>query len=296
MPPEGRRTGCDSDVRRPRRKRPWLVGELVIVYVLVEVYGHVRKQAHTRYDAALAHGRGILHMEGHLGLDFELRANLWLTRHHDLSQVTVWIYQHMHTGLTMWVLLLCYLTGPGVYRPARNALVLINLVGLAVFFALPVMPPRLLPDEGFVDSVAHAGFGTTHSPPLPADQYAAMPSLHLAWAVWVAMVGLTLLRPFRVRWVAVLHPITTAVVVVLTANHYVLDVVAGAAVAMAALSATGLIWAGNGTLYAGGQLIRRKRPVPGPDAGSAGDGASRVPDVEDLTEAEAAGSGGQSSP
>ncbi|MEO3829181.1 phosphatase PAP2 family protein [Actinomadura sp. B10D3] len=296
MPPEGRRTGRDSDVRRPRRKRPWLVGELAIVYVLLEVYGQVRKLAHTRYDAALAHGRGILHLEDHLGLDFELRANLWVTRHHDLSQVSVWIYQHMHTGLTMWVLLLCYLTGPGVYRPARNALVLINLVGLAVFFALPVMPPRLLPGEGFVDSVAHAGFGTTHSPPLPADQYAAMPSLHLAWAVWVAVVILALLRPFRVRWVAVLHPITTAVVVVLTANHYVLDVVAGVAVAMAALSATGLVWAGHGTLYAGGQLIRRTRPLPDSDAGSAGDGASHVPDVEDFTEAEAAGSGGQSSP
>ena len=283
MRPLGLRTGRDADARRPRRKRPWLVGELVIVYALLEVYGYVRKLAHTRYEAALDHGRDILAIESHLRLDFELSTNQWLTRHHDLSEVAVWIYQHMHTGLTMTVLLLCYLFGPDVYRPARNALVLMNLVGLAVFFVLPVMPPRLLPNEGFVDLVAHAGFGVTHSPPVPADQYAAMPSLHLAWAVWVALVIMTLLRRYRVRWILLLHPITTSVVVVVTANHYVLDVVAGVAVAMAALLATGLVWAGNGTVYARGQLIRRNRPAP-----NAADAPPPVPDKEAPAEPEPA--------
>jgi hypothetical protein len=186
-----------------------------------------------------------------------------LTRHHDLSEIAVWIYQHMHTGFTMGVLLLCYLAGPTVYRPARNALVLMNLVGLVVFFLLPVMPPRLLPGSGFVDSVALAGFGTAHSPgPVAADQYAAMPSLHLGWAVWVTIVVMALLHRFRVRWIAVLHPIVTAIVVVVTANHYVLDVVAGTAVALATCFGTGLVWAGSGTAYAGGQLIRRNRKAP----------------------------------
>jgi hypothetical protein len=269
---------------------------LAIVFVLLEVYGYARSLAHTRYGAALANGRNILDVEDHLGLDVELGVNRWLTRHHDVSQVAVWLYQHTHTGLTMTVLLLCYLVGPDVYRPARNALVLTNLVGLAVFFVLPVMPPRLLPDGGFVDSVADAGFGVTHSAPLPADQYAAMPSLHVGWALWVAVVVMTLLRHYRVRWVAVLHPISTAVVVVLTANHYVLDVVAGAAVTMAALLGTGLIWAGSGTLYAGGQLISRKQPAPVPDADAVGDGEPDAPDGDDPAEPEPAGSRGNSSP
>lgn len=277
MRPERRRTGRDTGVRRLRRKRPWLVGELAIVYALLEVYGYVRKLADTRYGTALAHGRDILAIERHLGLDVELSANQWLTRHHDVSQVSVWVYQHMHTNLTMIVLLLCYVAGPDVYRPARNALVSINLVGLLVFFVLPVMPPRLLPGSGFVDTVAGAGFGITHSPPLPADQYAAMPSLHVAWAVWVAAVIMALLRRYRVRWAATAHPISTAVAVVVTANHYVLDVVAGAAVAMAALLATGLVWARTGTLYAGGQLIARKKPDPPP----APDAAAEAPHTPD---------------
>ncbi|MWA02830.1 hypothetical protein F8568_021110 [Actinomadura sp. LD22] len=265
MRPEGRRTGHDTDVRRPRRKRPWLIGELAIVFVLLQVYGYIRSLADTRYGPALAHGHDVLSIEKHLGLDVELRTNHWLTRHHDLSEVAVWIYQHMHTGFTMGILLLCYLAGPGVYRPARNALVLTNLAGLVVFFVLPVMPPRLLPDEGFVDSVALAGYGTVHSPGgVEADQFAAMPSLHMGWAVWVAVVIMALLPRHRVRWLAVLHPVVTAIVVVITANHYVLDVIAGVAVSMAALFGTGLVWAGNGTTYAAGQLIKRNRPAPVP--------------------------------
>ncbi|GAA2142061.1 phosphatase PAP2 family protein [Actinomadura napierensis] len=270
--------------------------------MLLEVYGYVRSLADTRYGPALAHGRDVLSIEDHLGLDVELHVNRWLTRHHDLSEVAVWIYQHMHTGFTMGVLLLCYLAGPGVYRPARNSLVLMNLVGLVVFFLLPVMPPRLLPDEGFVDSVAMAGFGTVHSPGgVKADQFAAMPSLHMGWAVWVAAVIMALLWRYRARWLAVLHPIVTAIVVVVTANHYVLDVVAGVVVAMGTLLGTGLAWAGNGTVYAGGQLIRRKRPSPAPDTGTAPDtdagmdGSPDAADGEAPAEPEHAGSSAKSS-
>jgi PAP2 superfamily len=259
--------------------------------VLLQVYGYIRSLADTRYGPARAHGQDVLSIEKHLGIDVELRTNHWLTRHHDLSEVAVWIYQHMHTGFTMGILLLCYLAGPGVYRPARNALVATNLVGLVVFFVLPVMPPRLLPDVGFVDSVAMAGFGTVHSPGgVEADQFAAMPSLHMGWAVWGAVVIMALLPRHRVRWIAVLHPIVTAIVVVITANHYVLDVIAGVAVSMAALFGTGLVWAGNGTIYAGGQLIKRNRPAPVPDPADVVDTVDPAAAAPSTAAASAAGS------
>nr|WP_243725862.1 phosphatase PAP2 family protein [Actinomadura rubrisoli] len=260
--PERYRPDRDAQSGRPRRKRPLLVGELLIVFLLLEVYGYIRSLANTRYGAALAHGRDILSIERHLHLDIELEANRWLTHHDTLSRIAVNLYQHTHTGLTMTVLLCCYIFGPGTYRPARNALVLINLVGLAVFFVLPVMPPRLLPDEGFTDTVALAGYGTTHQGPVAADQYAAMPSLHLAWAMWVMAVAMAVLRPYRVRWLAVLHPATTAIVIVVTANHYLLDVLAGALVAMAAVLATGLIWVKGRPIYDRGQPSRPELPDP----------------------------------
>ncbi|MFC6880206.1 phosphatase PAP2 family protein [Actinomadura yumaensis] len=230
----------------------------MIVWLLLEVYGYIRSLAATRRGPALAHGRDILDIERWLHLDVELGANHWLTRHEDLSRVAVNVYQHAHTGLTMSVLMGCYILGPRVYRPARNSLVLMNLVGLAVFFVMPVMPPRLLPDEGFIDTVAVAGFGTTHGGPVPADQYAAMPSLHLAWAVWVMAVFVAVLRPYRLGWITALHPITTGIVVVATANHYVLDVVAGVAVAVGANYVTGLSRAGDRTAWTWRPLIRRR--------------------------------------
>ena len=61
-------------------------------------------------------------------------------------------------------------------------LVWINGLGMAVFLVLPVMPPRLLPGTSYLDQVAAAGFGSDHGGPVTADQYAAMPSLHIAWA------------------------------------------------------------------------------------------------------------------
>jgi membrane-associated phospholipid phosphatase len=140
--------------------------------------------------------------------------------------------------VTLVVLGWCYLRRQDAYRGARNALVLTNVAGLAVFFLYPVMPPRLLPGGGYVDAVAAAGFGSSHTGPVPADQYAAMPSLHLAWAVWTASVGMLLLDRHRVRVLWLLHPVLTAVAVVVTANHYVLDVLAGVAVAVLALLAS----------------------------------------------------------
>lgn len=253
---------------RPRRKliffggkRPFLGGELLIVFVLLEVYGELRKLADTRYATALSHAQDILRFERFLHLDVELGMNRWLTEHRLPERIASEWYQHTHTWFTIAILLWCYLSGSSIYRPARNSLILINLVGLAIFFAVPVMPPRLIPDAGYIDTVADAGYGVTHSDPITMSpaQYAAMPSLHMAWSLWVMIVAFLLLRRYRVKWLTIIHPAMTGIVIMATANHYLMDVVAGAAVAVASFVAVGLVWAGEGTPYFGGQLIRRNR-------------------------------------
>jgi len=253
---------------RPRRKllffggkRPFLGGELLIVFVLLEVYGELRKLADTRYATALSHAQDILRFERFLHLDVELGMNRWLTEHRLPERMASEWYQHTHTWFTIAILLWCYLSGSSIYRPARNSLILINLVGLAIFFAVPVMPPRLIPDGGYIDTVADAGYGVTHSDPITMSpaQYAAMPSLHMAWSLWVMIVAFLLLRRYRVKWLAIIHPAMTGIVIMATANHYLMDVAAGAAVAVASFVAVGLVWAGEGTPYFGGQLIRRHR-------------------------------------
>jgi len=202
----------------------------------VKVYDLIRSLAAVRAAPAQRHGSEVLSIERFLHLDWELAGNRWLTDHPPIATAAVYWYQFAHIGVTLAVLVWCYTTKPDLYRPMRNALVITNLVGMTVFFLLPVMPPRLLPGTGYVDSVADAGFGANHGGPVPADQYAAMPSLHLAWAVWTAYVAAALLAGRRGRALCHLYAVTTAVVVVVTANHFVLDVVAGVIVGLGAIA------------------------------------------------------------
>lgn len=223
------------------RRRPRLIGELLIVIVLIKVYDYVRSFADVREGPALTNGHDVLALERVLRLDFELAANKWLTQYDTLSIVSVYWYQITHIGCTMAVLCWCYVSGPGLYRAARNALVITNLVGMTTFFFVPVMPPRLLPGGGYVDTVADAGFGASHyGEHVPADQFAAMPSLHMAWAMWTALVAVALLSQYKLGRLALIYPLITCVVVVVTANHYFLDAVAGVAVAMGAIWVSGL--------------------------------------------------------
>jgi hypothetical protein len=99
------------------------------------------------------------------------------------------------------------------------------------------MPPRLLPGQHFIDTVEAAGLGSAPVGPVPSDQYAAMPSLHLAWATWVAYYGSLIAGAALLRWLWRIYPFITAAVVVSTANHYVLDIVAGVAVAAVSVPA-----------------------------------------------------------
>jgi membrane-associated phospholipid phosphatase len=224
----------------PARARPRLVGELVVIAALLVVYDRVRSLAEVRSSVADSHGWAILHTESVLHLRIEDALNSWLTGQRVVRWLAVDYYQYVHVSVALTVLVICYVRCPAAYRPVRNALVLTNVVGLAVFVLYPTAPPRLLPGAGFVDSVADAGFGSSHGP-IPADQYGALPSLHLAWATWVAVAGFTITRRRVPRVLFVAHPLLTAVVVVATGNHYVLDVATGVLLGIAAAWASGLL-------------------------------------------------------
>ncbi len=215
--------------------RPHLLGELAVIGFLLFLYDAIRSHAALREIPALHHAQSLLGLEQALGIDVERSANTWVTAHGDVSRVLASYYEYLHLGTTLLVLVICYWRAPMLYRRARTALVLTNLVGLVVYYLYPVAPPRLLPGAGFVDTVARAGYGTNHGGPITADQFGAMPSLHLAWAVWTAVVVLSLTGRRWIRALAVAHPVLMTAAVLATANHYLLDVLAGTLVALAAL-------------------------------------------------------------
>jgi membrane-associated phospholipid phosphatase len=209
-----------------RRTRPALVGEVLIVLALVFAYDRIRESAHARADLAIDNGRRILSVESWVHINIESVLNDLLSQHHGTELVVSWYYQLMFLSATLVVLLWIYWRHQADYRPARNALIGMNTVALLVFCVLPVAPPRLIPGAGFVDSAVAtdvADKATTISP----DLYAAMPSLHMAWATWVALQVLFISRNRAARVLAVAHAVITGLAVMATANHYLLDVVAG---------------------------------------------------------------------
>lgn len=217
-------------------KRPWIIGEIVVVLALLRVYDLIRAHAEVRAKVALSNGWHLLNAERWLHIDFERSVNHWTSLHHAVSLAASYWYQFFHITVTLVVLLWCYWRRPGSYRRARNALILTNVFGLAFFVLFPAAPPRFLPGAGFIDAVANAGFGSDHGGPVTADQYGAFPSLHLAWAVWTAVVAHRLTKN---KWLSRLwlgYPLITASVVVATGNHYVLDVLAGVAIALVCLA------------------------------------------------------------
>jgi membrane-associated phospholipid phosphatase len=202
--------------------------ELLVVAWLAWVYDTVNDLAPLREKLALAHGREILGFERSLHIAPELALNRWLVAHQTLGTLLSYYYDNAHFIVTFGLLCWLWWKRADLYRPLRSTLVAINVIGLIVFWLYPVAPPRML--DGFTDVIASSHtLGSWHTGSLAADanQFAAMPSLHIAWAAWCGLV-LWRLSPRRwVRTLALLYPSLTAFAVIATGNHYVLDLLGG---------------------------------------------------------------------
>jgi PAP2 superfamily len=230
--PPSARTGAAGLNVLATRPRWW--AEALVVAWLCWVYDAINNLAPLRVHAALVHGWGVLHLERTLGLDPELALNRWLAAHHTLGLLLSDYYDNAHFVVTLGLLGWLWYRRADLYRPLRNTLVAINVLGLLVFWLYPTAPPRLLAGSGFDDVVAATGaLGGWHTGTLApvANQFAALPSLHMAWAVWCALVLWSLSRHIYVRVAAVLYPCMTCLAVLATGNHYLLDVFAGVATA-----------------------------------------------------------------
>ena len=171
------------------RSRWWL--EALTIVWLCWVYDAITNLAPLRLHVALGHARGILGVEQALSIDPERTLDRWLAGHHTLGLLLSDYYDNAHFVVTLGLLGWLWWRRADIYRPLRNTLVLVNVIAFVVFWRFPVAPPRML--HGFVDVVSstHA-IGSWHTGALAsqANQLAAMPSLHIAWAVWCTLVAL----------------------------------------------------------------------------------------------------------
>ena len=188
-----------------------------------------------------ANADGVLDAERWLRLPAEASLQAWALGHDWLVELADRYYVSVHFPLTIAVLVWLYRHRRPAYTWAKRALLLATGVALVFHVLVPVTPPRLLGSLGMVDT-GHAGGMSIYQAPVlgsMSNEYAAMPSLHVGWALLLAVVLVAACRT-RWRWLWFLHPLATLFVVVSTANHYWLDGLAGAALVLAALAATRL--------------------------------------------------------
>jgi hypothetical protein len=213
--------------------------EVVSIALGYLLYSLVRMLAPTHLYASYAHAYDVLNLERATGLFHELRLNAYLSHHELLEDLSSYWYNTAHFVVTPLVLVWLFRHRPRLYPTFRSALVLATVTALVVYATWPLAPPRLV-IPGTIDVVvSHPVLWARGGAAGFVNEFAAMPSLHVCWAVWCAAVMVALLRtPWRhLAW---LYPATTTLVVLATANHYVLDTVAGVAVALVPLALCGV--------------------------------------------------------
>jgi PAP2 superfamily len=254
-----------------RRSRPSRAGEIAgpaalefaFVATLYAIWRMAKNLPLEQADGAIERARDIVRVQEFLHLPSELTLQQFTLDHEWLAQFSAAFYAVAHVPGIVIFLVWLYSRHRDVYPHWRNALAIVTAFCLFIRF-VKVAPPRYLPDLGYVDvseiydmSVyGEAGTGVS-------SQFAAMPSLHVAWAAVVAFGALSA-STSRWRWIGMAHLVITMYVVSATGHHWWLD----------GIVALGLLWIALRLDTLGRQVVTSLRPT----SLSTSVGSTSVPD------------------
>lgn len=218
------------------------------------LYFGVRGAVIDRPETAYSNALDIIDLQRRLGIFWEADLNEWTSHRPFWAQVMNIIYFWLHFPLIIAFAIWLYYFRRNKYTFLRDAFLASGAIALVVYWLYPVAPPRELPQLaaqfdpdppvdilGFVDTLQkHLGYAYQTQSTRPfVNPYAAMPSLHFGWNL---LLGYGITRTFwgeRWAWimapVGVSLPIMQAFSMIMTANHFIVDAAAGAAVAVVGL-------------------------------------------------------------
>jgi hypothetical protein len=206
--------------------RPGLLREIILLVTLFVAYRLGRLAITGHDDLAIANAWRIWDVERLLRLPDEEMFQDWVLQWPDVLKAANWYYVVVHFPVTLAFLAWGWLRRPPEeYRWARRLIITLTAFAMLLHVAMPLAPPRMLSSLGFLDTMAAFGpsaYGGGAA--TVANQFAAMPSLHVGWALLIALV---VVRTAKSKWrfVVIAHPVLTTLVVVVTANHYWVDAV-----------------------------------------------------------------------
>lgn len=257
----------------PRPTMPGLLGQAALLASLIGLYFAGRDLAKSPGQVAQAfdNAHRLWDLQRFANLPSELSVQQWLLDHPTIAQTANAYYAGVHFPFTAAAVVWLYLRRRPVYAWIRAVLVTMTGLGLVLTFAFPLAPPRMMTDLGFTDVAAQFGQSVYGEPGRDAaNQFAAMPSLHVGWALAVG-IALVAAGATWARWLWLLHPAVTIVVVVGTANHYWADCLVAAALLLLGVAAHAAVgWRPGDRGVATRRLTSARRPtvrrapVPGP--------------------------------
>jgi hypothetical protein len=234
--PEPRSAAANIDHRVPNslsvRLRWWK--ELVYIGVFYGIYTFIRNtqgservgEEHARHNA-----ERIVRLERWVGLYHEETIqDVFLPYRWFIRAANIY-YGSLHFIVTIAALVWCYTAMPGRYPRIRNTLMWTTGLALIGFFFFPLMPPRLMPASyGFVDTLYEVGgLWSFKEGPMAkvSNQYAAMPSLHVGWALWCSVTFWPLVNRKIPRLLVIGYPAVTVFAIIVTGNHFWMDGMGG---------------------------------------------------------------------
>ena len=213
-----------------------LAREVVLIALAMLLYFGIRNFTAGNAGAAVANADRLVALEWDLGLDWEGALQAATVSNDAIVTLANWVYIFGHWPVILGVATTLYLYRRRHYYVLRNAMFTSGLIGFLLFGLFPVAPPRLL-DLGLVDTVTDRSDAyRALQPPGFTNQYAAFPSLHAGWNLLVAVVVVMAVASLALRAVALALPVAMCLAVVVTANHFVVDVAAGVGVVLIGLA------------------------------------------------------------
>jgi membrane-associated phospholipid phosphatase len=212
--------------------------QFLIWFGFLGAYQIARGMAHRDPAAAFENGWKVIDIEQRLAGLGELTLQGWTQSSAVLEALVSWTYWNSEFTVIGLALLWVYLRRNEAFTRFRNTLLIANIIGLIGYVLTPVAPPRMFATIGFEDTMAKFG-GLNHGSGLiefASNPYAAMPSLHAADALIAGIILASVVRRpiFKVLWL--LWPLWVWFAVMATANHFWLDVAAGAVLALGTMA------------------------------------------------------------
>ena len=199
-------------------------------YLYRIVRGFVDGQAGLAFENA----RALVDVERSLGLFFEPGLQTWARGEEWLLTFANWMYVNSHFVVTTTFLIWLYIARNHAFYYVRNMFMVAMGFALVLYAVYPTAPPRFMPEWGFTDTVANfVGEGAENSANVLYNPFAAVPSMHVAFALMIAVPAFCLVRHPILKGLWAVYPLVVTFVVMATANHFWLDAAFGAMVAAA---------------------------------------------------------------